>query len=1031
MALNLQQVSDTLKGRLHAIRSVEEGVLCGERHYHEKPFAIFYIDLTGKVEERAKNLSEFQDRVLGRHYFEDRNDLRWNSYLLLLAEPSQFDNSSFRSARATLEADRNYARKFVITPEELVARIEGASDSARPVDSQPVDILSRWASVMRPAGLEGVFEDGDIAPVIRSIGEEPKSQSPTVSTSASSRLAADPIASAPLQQIKLAVFRTYPATRAFMFGKVNLIRGVNGVGKTTLLEAIEYFYCGATRRPGVPKTARIEGVLSDGRTSIVTSAKTPAQVFRDRALTWYGKLGLRGNPLPEAFGIYNFLNTDAAVHLSTDENPAEREKDLATLLTGAEAARVWGRIERIAERVPPERRSLERQIDSLKATVTAHEERLKSAKGVARQSDEIFAQLSATLSQLGWHGSPLTKDEAVKQGSRVDIAGMDSALRTALGLEDLPAELTPQRLEDTIRENETWRERITSLRKNLADLAKSREQVDAALTKLSGHQVEFRQLADYMESGYPDALRRADECRASTARLTREIGGIDIVRLTADFGEPVPIPLAHLRKQSQERLLELTAAMDGAKSLFQAFKEEQGKVHALAQELRMVAGHMISHASDPDTCPLCHTSFPPGQLKIHMFREIDAGSTKRETELSETLSKTESARDSARTHLLLLDQLIQFCRRSGIAEDDATLSSALAQLHRSRTSLERLRGELDGIVQNLREFEASGFNSATLEQLRQRVPEIADESAADSLRGLIASGEERKKELHSESALLDEKAAGVSEVTTTITSEAGLSSALSPLQVEESIERRLGNLRAAKKAVDSLARALAIEDTTSLPAVASALSIASGVQARLRAAVQAESNADRAIADAQKALDDTRLAKRQAEGALTRYKTAEQVLDNIQSLHSLEAVSRDVLRQNRNEVASIFERIHAPHEFKVSSSDKAPLERRNSHEPINLGQVSSGQRAAFALSLFLALNARAYRAPPVMLIDDPVAHVDDLNTLSFLDYLRDLAASGRRQIFFATADEKLAALFAHKFSFLGEEGFRTHILTRD
>lgn len=57
----------------------------------------------------------------------------------------------------------------------------------------------------------------------------------------------------------------------------------------------------------------------------------------------------------------------------------------------------------------------------------------------------------------------------------------------------------------------------------------------------------------------------------------------------------------------------------------------------------------------------------------------------------------------------------------------------------------------------------------------------------------------------------------------------------------------------------------------------------------------------------------------------------------------------------------------------------------------------------------------------VLLFDDPVAHVDDINVLSFLDHLRDLAINGSRQIFFATADTKLAGLFRHKFRFLGEE----------
>ncbi|MEI4523565.1 hypothetical protein [Pseudomonas sp. CCNWLW23] len=83
--------------------------------------------------------------------------------------------------------------------------------------------------------------------------------------------------------------------------------------------------------------------------------------------------------------------------------------------------------------------------------------------------------------------------------------------------------------------------------------------------------------------------------------------------------------------------------------------------------------------------------------------------------------------------------------------------------------------------------------------------------------------------------------------------------------------------------------------------------------------------------------------------------------------------------------------------------------------------MSTGQRAAFALSLFLSMNGRLRSGPPLLLFDDPVAHIDDVNMLSFLDHLRQIAIGGSRQIFFATADTKLAGLFRHKFRFLGDE----------
>jgi hypothetical protein len=45
------------------------------------------------------------------------------------------------------------------------------------------------------------------------------------------------------------------------------------------------------------------------------------------------------------------------------------------------------------------------------------------------------------------------------------------------------------------------------------------------------------------------------------------------------------------------------------------------------------------------------------------------------------------------------------------------------------------------------------------------------------------------------------------------------------------------------------------------------------------------------------------------------------------------------------------------------------------------------------------MNAKPQTAPPVLLFDDPVAHIDDFNSLSFLEHLRDLALAETRQIF--------------------------------
>jgi DNA repair exonuclease SbcCD ATPase subunit len=160
-----------------------------------------------------------------------------------------------------------------------------------------------------------------------------------------------------------------------------------------------------------------------------------------------------------------------------------------------------------------------------------------------------------------------------------------------------------------------------------------------------------------------------------------------------------------------------------------------------------------------------------------------------------------------------------------------------------------------------------------------------------------------------------------------------------------------------------------------------------------------------------------------------RFNEARQVLAKIQNEHSLNSAMEEALRQNRVAIESIFSRIHSPAEFSGLGESLTTLVRKNGTGTANLQQISTGQRAAFALSLFLAQNVQLRSAPPVILIDDPIAHVDDLNCLSFLDYLREVVVAGDRQVVFATANDKLAMLFERKFDFLGDD-FRRYDLSR-
>lgn len=139
----------------------------------------------------------------------------------------------------------------------------------------------------------------------------------------------------------------------------------------------------------------------------------------------------------------------------------------------------------------------------------------------------------------------------------------------------------------------------------------------------------------------------------------------------------------------------------------------------------------------------------------------------------------------------------------------------------------------------------------------------------------------------------------------------------------------------------------------------------------------------------------------------------------------------DFFDNNMQSILNIFMKIHAPKEFDCLKFSDGNIElKRIGHdvfEPIS--RISTGQKSALALSIFLAMNRNAKNAPRYILFDDPVSNVDDINVLAFFDFLRDLALSGKRQIIFATASSKIANLFKKKFDFLDDK-FKYYELKR-
>ena len=117
-----------------------------------------------------------------------------------------------------------------------------------------------------------------------------------------------------------------------------------------------------------------------------------------------------------------------------------------------------------------------------------------------------------------------------------------------------------------------------------------------------------------------------------------------------------------------------------------------------------------------------------------------------------------------------------------------------------------------------------------------------------------------------------------------------------------------------------------------------------------------------------------------------------------------------------------FKILHRPKEFGTLNINdgKISIVRNSNGSVVESTQMSTGQRMALAFSIMITLHKNAPNTPGFLMLDEPVANLDDMHVLNLIDLLRELAINGT-QIIITTADRQMAKYLRRKFSFFQNE----------
>lgn len=1019
MTVSLERIRSKLSPRFPGLEQIDDSVLRFERKSHDRPFAVCYVDVSAQIPNTLASLNDYQERIVGSRYFQGRKSLQWSNYLFFVV-----DAEWPQATKTIIERDRRYARKFVLTEPELDTALTPPTYKVSDAVIK-TDILTTWTNILGTANLDRAILNDETMPRRLELIEEHfgQSASPIPKSLGTPRTAAQPF----LRRVVLDKFRPFPQTRQFDVGTVTLICGVNGSGKTSILEAIELVYCGQTKRN--PKSSgpySIIATYADGKTETANNNR-PGSVFRDRNLAWYGQFEQKTSNVYQTFARFNFLNTDAAVGLAEPKSQADLEEDLSKLLVGPDASKTWDVIERTAEKLDEKVKEWQTLRNHVEQELGSVNRQIAASSDLKQESGAIFQKLDSLLSEVSWTRPVGEAATSVKELVE-SLSVYGTIIPEGIKCDWAGAPVSAAALQRFVTEGRSRADSAESTMKQLTASLASERRLAQELSQFEKNLGTLTEFLRFAEVGIPQRLAEADALAPKIARHGRNTAGFAGESMRPHFEAAKELTVTAFAKSVSERLDSAKQQLGEAQQRYSEFSALREESANLAQRLRDVASQILKSAADPDTCPLCHSKYPQGELSKHMHAGVDPRIEARATELLETIRGKESLLGEVESVQRTADWAELACKRFG-EPTSISVTRLLQLVSESEQEHTNLSKRHSLITEELTQFQKAGMTAEKYSLLLGSVPteatNVTTEEVKKQREALERSRTDKAAELNATKAKSQSLLSAAAEsLATKDATTKSIESALSELK------ERLVTTEGVLNRLSQFSSGLPSPSTMPLSELALTVETVRKVAGDYQATLSREQSAVSVLAEATKRKDQIEKQLAGLTPRIERMSEAREVLTKVQSEHSLNGAMDDALKQNRVAIEAIFSRIHSPAEFSGLGNKLTTLIRKSDGGTATLQQISTGQRAAFALSLFLAQNAQLRTAPPLILIDDPIAHVDDLNCLSFLDYLREVVIAGDRQVVFATANDKLAALFERKFDFLGENEFKRYDLAR-
>jgi chromosome segregation protein len=1026
--MNRASTLQLLGKRFTILSEIGSDVVRAERQHNGEPIGVFYFDFSDTITRPEFDVRGYAQKLVASDFYKHEGSLQWNYYIYFVLDKQEFQKIHGTPKAVTIEADRVFARKFIRDQETLNAELTQPLADILHTTRPSEDIASRWVRELNEAGLNRITDPAaEYDPAVR----EYLSGGPKTPRSTSTK----PAASVPdgrfIRRLQLVHFRTHPEKKDFEFGTVNLMRGVNGTGKTSLLEGIELCICGGNRRQGGRSATgaklQIEFI---GKKQLENFPGISAAQYRDRDLAWYGGYYRTGNQLCQNFGRFNFFDSDAAFQLSSATNGADILKAINALLLGEFATTIEERMHRFQDRFASEERDLQRRMLIRRQEAAKVSQQIEQLKTIKDTRDALLRELQGKAEACRWRKLPARfklDDLAVLQEAAEESAtrlnqhvsrlswlgrvSIDSVGREIKQFDEALNEIPHQ--QDLAKKNSAAWERTKSRLAEVEDDVKN-------LRHLQEYHV---QLDAFLLLGSSAAIK---EMKIKVAQLKEAVTLLRNVNLEKfkGYASTLDEVAANQEVDMAKRRRNLARLKSHAADL----QTKSDMIKTVVEQIKGLGSRFCEISPKSTDCPLCGahydrlsdriSSLEFGAPPDSSLRELTAETAREQatfTELQKAVEALTQIRHAAQV-LFSAKQLASLPAKS-VVENLKSLGEKQADERR----------KLDELVAKVKRLNLAGFEEAELQDLLDLAQEAHSHPRSklmkkEGIQTLLAERAEALEALRSDGREKEKTHKEIDAELRRIVKRLLKDMAVEDASVE--LERRKTLVEEVLGEVESIQKEVVILETEEFSTVANRLDTFAKAITRIQEALKRIEEKDTLEQSLATSLAGAQGELAKLEPRHTRAKAALTVLAKLLSSDYKATYLEQVMTEHKEKLSTIFSRIHAPHEFKEVDINTDVLLRRQTGVTSPVCEISTGQRTALALSIFLSLNSSVSTRAPWLLFDEPVVHVDDLNILSFFDMLRDLVLIGNRQVFFTTANTRIADLFAKKFDFLGTEEFR-------